>query len=160
MNSFILGLVSKLKLTGIKLQNNFENLSMKHTSSNLFWGLILLINVLKSARTSPGMSDLVLTPLITPTALVHGLSETYFGALSVHHFLLKTWLSVYQFLPKQWKKTSFLSKTYSSAKLSLFWFGSRYVQNRSQAWPLPGINILSIYPFIQTNTRNPTWLNK
>lgn len=98
---FVLRLVSKLKLMGIKLQNTFENLSMKHTSSNLFWGLILHTNILKSARTSSGMLDLVLTPLTTPTALVHGFSETYFDALPVHHFLTKTWLSIYQFLPKQ-----------------------------------------------------------
>lgn len=59
------------------------------------------------------MSDLVLTPLTTPTVLVHGLNETYFDALSVHHFLTKTWLSIYQFLPKHERRH------HSSVKLIL-----------------------------------------
>lgn len=44
------------------------------------------IKVLKSARPSPETADLVLKPLIAPTALVHRLSETNFSILSVHKF--------------------------------------------------------------------------
>lgn len=160
INSLGLGLVDKFKLMGINVLRMFENLNMYCSPSNIFWSLMLHIKVLKSARPSPETADLVLKPLIAPPALVHGLSETNFSILAVHKFL-KNWFSLNQLVPKQWKKTSFLSKAYSSAKLylSFFQFGSRSVENRSPVWSLPRINILCVYAFIQTHTHTPTYLN-
>lgn len=47
-----------------------------------FYKLIFL----KSARPSPETAGLVLKPLIAPSALGHGLSETNFSTLLVHKF--------------------------------------------------------------------------